>query len=193
MSKLISRIHSDHQNMARVLKLIVSEIDAMASEEPRELILLDDAMRYMINYVDEIHHPKEDLIFNRMRILEVDQSEHIEDILDEHQALFTLGSQFQELVQAAEYGDFVLRQNLVEQGRAYVNSMYSHMRKEEDEVFQKAKQILSDEELAALDREVEHMIDPVFGEYVQQEYKALYDYVLDQYGEDWRDPAHRVT
>ena len=33
MSDLISKIHQDHVNMARILKLISSEIDALVAEE----------------------------------------------------------------------------------------------------------------------------------------------------------------
>ena len=56
--------------MARILKLIESEIEALVAEEPRDLEVLDDSLRYLINYADKIHHAKEDIIFKIIELAE---------------------------------------------------------------------------------------------------------------------------
>lgn len=193
MNDLISQIHQDHVHMARILKLIESEIDALAAEEPRDLQVLDDSLRYLINYADKIHHAKEDIIFHRLQEVDPASSELIENIFSEHQELFQQGAEFMALVQAVEFGDFVLRDEIVAKGSTYVRTLYSHMTKEEESLLQKARKLLSDEDFASLDLDHVSANDPLFGEKVQQEYKELYNYILDQYGEDWRHPAHRVV
>ena len=97
MSNLISQIHQDHLHMARILKLIESEIDALIAEEPRDLEVLDDSLRYLINYADRIHHAKEDIIFQRLQEVDPNSSELIDNIFNEHQELFKMGIEFKNL------------------------------------------------------------------------------------------------
>jgi len=193
MSNLISKIHQDHVNMAKILKLISSEIDALAAEEPRDLEVLNDAMRYMVDYADKLHHPKEDIMFRRLQNVAPQSRELIEEMFQEHQVITKTGSEFHELVQAVEYGDFVLRKEIIAKGREYVQSLYSHMAKEEDQLLKTASQVLSSADHAELEREISEMQDPLFGEEIQREYKALYEHILHQYGSDWQHPAHRLV
>jgi len=179
--------------MARILKLIDSEIDALVAEEPRDLDVLDDAMRYMINYVDKLHHPKEDIMFHRLQEVAPRTRDLVEEIFSEHQVIAKLGSEFHELVQAVEYGDFVLRKEIIARGRDYVRTLYAHMSKEEEHLLKTAKQVLSSEIHADLEIEADALVDPLFATEVQQEFKALYDHILNQYGDDWRHPVHRLV
>lgn len=193
MKNLIAQIHRDHVNMARLLKLIESEIEAMASEEPRNLEVLDDTLRYMINYADKIHHAKEDVIFRRLQEVAPDTRGLVDDILEEHKDLADKGAEFYDLVQAAEYGDFVLRDKIVAAGKDYVGTLYAHMSKEEDSLLKRAEQVLTDEDAEELGLDTGADKDPLFGEQVLKEYHNLYQYILHQYGNDWLHPAHRVV
>ena len=193
MNDLISQIFQDHVHMARILKLIESEIDALIAEEPRDLEVLDDSLRYLINYADKIHHAKEDIIFQRLATVDPDIKELIEDIFSEHQELFEKGREFQNLVQAAEVGDFVLRDEIVEKGKIYVSTLYSHMSKEEEHLLERARGTLSEEDFASLDLDNVSAADPVFGEDVQKEYRELYNHIVQQYGDDWQHPAHQLV
>lgn len=192
MSNLISQIHQDHVHMARILKLIESEIEALIAEEPRDLEVLDDSLRYLINYADKIHHAKEDIIFHRLQQVDPDSSELIEDIFREHQEIFKQGTEFYTLVQAVEVGDFVLRNEIVAKGTAYVSTLFSHMSKEEGDLLNRAGKMLTEEDIANLNLQHVTANDPLFGEEVQKEYEDLYDYIVEQYGDDWRHPAHQL-
>lgn len=179
--------------MARILKLISSEVDALVAEEPRDLEVLDDAMRYMIHYADKMHHPKEDVMFRRLQEVAPETRELVQDIFQEHLEITEKGSAFYELVQAVEYGDFVLRKEIVAKGKEYVQTLYSHMRKEEENLLRTAQQIMDSGEDIDLGVEPEELDDPLFGEEVQQEYQSLYQHIVDQYGDDWRHPAHTLV
>ena len=179
--------------MARILKLIASEIDAFVAEEPRDLDVLDDAMRYMISYADKLHHPKEDIMFRRLQEVAPQTRDLVEDILREHQIIARKGSEFHELVQAVEYGDFVLRKEIIAKGEDYVRTLFAHMGKEEEQLLKTARQLLSSENHADLEIEADELVDPLFAEEVQQEFKTLYDHIVHQYGDDLQDPAHSLV
>lgn len=66
MSNLVEQIHQDHVNVSKVLDLIEAEVGRARDEQAPDLELLEDAMRYMVNYSDLIHHPKEDSMFARL-------------------------------------------------------------------------------------------------------------------------------
>ena len=179
--------------MARILKLIESEIEALVAEEPRDLEVLDDSLRYLINYADKIHHAKEDIIFERLQQVDPDSRQLIESITSEHQELFTKGLEFQNLVQAAEVGDFVRRDEIVEKGTVYVRTLYTHMSTEEEQLLERARNMLTEKDFASLDLDNVGAADPVFGEDVQKEYRELYNHIVQQYGDDWRHPAHQLV
>jgi len=193
MSDLIAKIHQDHVNMARILKLISSEVDALVAEEPRDLEVLDDAMRYMINYADKMHHPKEDVMFRRLQEVAPETRELVEELFEEHLEITAKGSAFHELVLAVEYGDFVLRKEIVEKGKEYVQTLYSHMRKEEENLLRTALKLTESNSDIDLGVEADELEDPLFGQEVQREYQSLYQHIVDQYGDDWRHPAHTLV
>jgi len=179
--------------MARILKLISSEIDALVAEEPRDFEVLDDAMRYMINYADKMHHPAEDIMFRRLQEVAPETRELVDELFREHQEITASGSAFYELVKAVEYGDFVLRKEIVAKGKEYVQTLYSHMRKEEENLLRTAQKLIESSSDIDLGVEADKLDDPLFGEEVQKEYQSLFQHIVDQYGDDWRHPAHTLV
>ena len=147
----------------------------------------------MVNYADKIHHAKEDIIFDRLKQAAPDTAERIAAILKEHVDIADKGTEFHELVQAAEYGDFVLREKIIAKGRDYVSTLFHHMREEEDHLLSRAQQVLTRDDLVALGLDADTDADPLFGEEVLKEYENLYNHILHQYGDDWLHPAHRVV
>lgn len=193
MSNLIEQIHQDHVNMARILKLINSEIDALIAEEPRDLEILDDAMRYMISYADKIHHVKEDVMFRRLVEVAPETQELVDDIANEHESIVNKGAAFYELVRAVEVGDFVLRKDIIAKGHDYVQTLYKHMSKEENDILKKAQAVFSPAEFADLESNHGAHEDPLFSKRIQTEFEDLYNHILDQYGQDWLHPAHELV
>ena len=179
--------------MARILKLIESEIDALIAEEYRDLGILNEAMRYMINYGDKIHHAKEDLMFDRLREISPHIRETVDAIEAEHEDIIGKGSDFHELVKAVEDGDFVLREKIVKKGTEYVQTLYAHMRKEEEDVLGEAREVLSGDDFDKVNRGFDADEDPVFGEQINKEYTDLYNHILRHYGNDLRHPPHQVV
>lgn len=174
MSNLVEQIHEDHVNVARVLDLIEKEIDTARQEGAPDLELLEDAMRYMVNYSDLIHHPKEDSMFERLVQKEPDVAKQVEVLRQEHQTLADLSSSFLEIVKAAESGEFVLRDEVVKRGTEYVDFLRSHMDAEEVDLLKRANASLSEQDLEEINAEYASAHDPLMEESLNQEYTALY-------------------
>jgi hemerythrin-like domain-containing protein len=174
MSNLVEQIHEDHVNVSRILDLIEQEVDRARNEEMPDLELLEDAMRYMTNYSDLVHHPKEDSMFEKLIVKEPDVANEVAVLREEHETLARLSTEFLEIVKAAEYGDFVLRDDVIKRGSEYVDMLRSHMDAEEVGLLKRARASLTSADLEKIDAEYASAHDPLMEKSLEQEYGALY-------------------
>jgi hemerythrin-like domain-containing protein len=61
------RLRSDHAGLSRVLREIDSHQAVLRSEPEYAQPLLEEAMRYLLQYQHAFHHPREDRLFARIR------------------------------------------------------------------------------------------------------------------------------
>lgn len=174
MSNLVEQIHADHVNMSRILDLIEREVDRARAEQTPDLELLEDAMRYMTNYSDMVHHPKEDSMFAKLIQKEPGVAGEVDVLSEEHETLARLSSEFLEIVKAAEYSDFVLREDVIKRGSEYVETLRSHMDAEEVGLLKRARASLTSEDLEEINAEYAASHDPLMAESLKAEYAALY-------------------
>ena len=67
MSAVMHDLHQDHRTIHELLGLLARELDAVSDVIGGDFELMRDIMVYMTRYPDHTHHPKEDLMFERMR------------------------------------------------------------------------------------------------------------------------------
>jgi len=174
MSNLVDQIHRDHINMVRVIELIEQEVERARKEETPDLDLLEDALRYLTNYSDLVHHPKEDAMFERLAHKEPDMASQMDVLKDEHQSLARVGAAFLEIVKAAESGEFVQRKEVVKRGTEYMGMLRSHMDAEEVGILKRARAVLSDQDVADIEARYSDKRDPMMDDSLKKEYAALY-------------------
>lgn len=174
MTNLVEQIHQDHISAAKILDLIEKEVDKARNEHTPDLELLEDAMRYMVNYADLIHHPKEDSMFARLVRNDPDVAGKVETLREEHRMLAASSTAFLDIVKAAQSGEFILREEVVKRGTEYVDALRAHMDTEEQDFLERAKASLTKKDLEEIDAEYASARDPLMDESLQQEYGALY-------------------
>lgn len=174
MSNPVDQIHEDHVNAAKVLDLIEQEVEHARNEQMPDLELLEDAMRYMVNYSDLIHHPKEDAMFARLIRTVPEAADRVEALRQEHLTLASLSSAFLDIIKAAESGEFVLRDEVIRRGSEYVETLRAHINTEESDLLKLAKQYLTDQDLEEINSEYASSRDPLMEDSLQQQYAAIY-------------------
>jgi len=174
MTNPIDQIHQDHVNIAKILDLIEQELGRARDEQMPDLELLEDTMRYMVNYPDLVHHPKEDAMFARLLNQEPGAADRVEALRREHRTLASLSDAFLDIVKAAESGELVQRDELIRRGTEYVETLRAHMDTEESDLLRRARAALSDADLEVVNRDYASMRDPLMEESLQQQYAALY-------------------
>ncbi len=182
MSKVVGDLHEDHGNIRMLLDLLAREIDAVAEANGGDFELMRDIMIYMVRYPDHTHHPKEDLMFERMRGRGVapDTEAIIEKLLREHVALAEKGAAFRDMLAGVVDGAMVERDVLVATGRDYADFLEYHARLEDGTVFIEASKLLDEVDWAAIEGAFEARVDPIFGPVVQKEFQLLYEHIRNR-------------
>ena len=181
MSTVMSELHQDHRNIREILDLLSRELDAVNDASGGNFELMRDIMIYMTRYPDHTHHPKEDLMFERMRERGIapDTETTIAKLLREHVALAEKGNLFRDMLIGVVDGALVERDGLVAAGRDYVEFLRYHVRLEDETVFLEAQKLLDDADWAAVRKAFEAQVDPVFGPAVGHEFESLYDHIRE--------------
>ena len=65
--ELLRELREDHRNMAVILDLLEGVVQQASAGKDPDFELVGEIMRYMTVYPDAVHHPKEDVIYDRLR------------------------------------------------------------------------------------------------------------------------------
>lgn len=179
MSTVMGELRQDHGNIREILGLLARELDAVSDASGGDFELMRDIMIYMTRYPDHTHHPKEDLMFERMRERGVapETEATIAKLLREHVALAEKGRIFRDMLIGVVDGALVERDALVAAGRDYAEFLHYHARLEDETVFLEAEELLDDADWIVVRQGFEAQVDPVFGPAVDHEFESLYDHI----------------
>lgn len=181
MGDLINELRQDHYNMAKLLKILEAELEPISADEALpDLSIMSDIMRYMTHYADVVHHPREDALFDLLKQKSEDAADAIRTLRVEHEQLETMGAEFRDMVYAAADGHMIKRDVFENLGRNYISVLFRHMNFEETELLPKARELMDENDLSAAKAAVEAGHDPLFGELVENDYRALLDFILQQ-------------
>lgn len=177
MSQLLDDLNMDHRNVAHLLEVLERELNAVAAADQADTETMSDVMRYMTGYPDRVHHPKEELMFERLLARDPDSVEVIEHLQRQHAELAELGRAFLHMLKLVCDGSMVERTSLEASGRNYVKLLREHMRDENEIAFPLARDMLTEEDWAYAADAFADARDPVFGDIVEESFKALIEHI----------------
>jgi hemerythrin-like domain-containing protein len=173
MHDVIALWHADHVNFARLLNLLEDQLELFHAGGSPQYELMLDVMYYMTHYPDVLHHPKEDLIFARIKERAGSAGPTIDELTLQHARLSESGRELVRFLDDIVNGSIASRE-LVEAGaRAYVTNFRNHMRVEETEILPLAARLLREQDWAAVEEAIRHIEDPLFGANTEARYAAL--------------------
>nr|MBL8409737.1 ATP-binding cassette domain-containing protein [Dechloromonas sp.] len=167
-------ITEEHQNLWRIattIDLVADEIEAGGKVDPA---FFGSVFDYIEQFVDRAHHPKEDdYLFRILRqrsaeaavILDRLQAEH-------HNGPENLKALRRKLAEAAGGGE--ANSQFVAALRNYTQGLKGHIRAEEKDAMPLAREVLTAEDWAEIDRAFLDNADPVFGEKASAEFRELF-------------------
>ena len=179
LADLLNDLREDHRNMSVMLDLLSQQIDHVRDGERPDYELIHDIMRYMTTYSDAVHHPKEDVLYASMKAEKPETAKGLERVGPEHKEIAELGETLRNDVEAVASGAPITRDRLVEDALEYVRTLRKHMAWEEEDLFRRAKDIVTGEKEMFVDISNFDTLDPVFGPERQHSYENLLQNIKD--------------
>ena len=96
---MLSSLHKDHLNIARLLTLLKHKLAAIRHEQQVSYFLLRDVVDYLREVSDKHHHPKEDMIYDYYLKYRVVEGEVANRLHEEHARLLVAGTELKEMVE----------------------------------------------------------------------------------------------
>ncbi len=194
MSEVIKRLNAEHRNIAKLLDLLEAELAIFHTGEQPDFELMLDVMDYLTHYPDTFHHPKEDLVFGRLRQLDGSSHHIVEKLLKEHESLAREGIEFRNALRGMVNDEaLMLRDTLEHLGTHYAEALRSHLYTEEVQVFPLALEVLKPSDWKEIDERINQRDDPLFGAAVAVEFQDLFKEILRLEAEDRRQDATADT
>jgi hemerythrin-like domain-containing protein len=176
--QIIDQLGRDHRNMRLLLDIIEEEMNAYGDGRVPDFDLLRMIAEYTLEYPDLVHHPKEDLVFERVVMRDPGANTVIGHLVREHKELGGLTRRFAGALSDAARDVELPREWLDSLTREYLLANRMHMQTEETHFFPRALAILTDEDWAEIERSAANTEDRVFGNEVAESYLYLYERIL---------------
>jgi len=169
----MTELREDHRNMTVVLDLVDGLVEQMEAGKDPDFELFDEIMRYMTVYPDAVHHPKEDIVYEQLRVERPDLAQDLDHVPDDHSDIAHLGSSLRDDVEAVNAGAAVRREKMIEDTVAYVLRLRNHIQWEEEDLFKRVYKMLDDEPRKVDISDLEHIRDPVFELEIEAGFRRL--------------------
>jgi hemerythrin-like domain-containing protein len=182
MSRVLEELRRDHRNMTKILAILDEQLRAFRDGRVPDFDLMQRAMDYSLDYPDLCHHPKEDLIFERLARCDPGARALVDRLAGEHREIAKATRQFADTLHMVADDFQVSRDRFVDIAEAFLALNRRHMREEERDLFPRAERALGDADWAEIDAAAVRKPDPVFGGTVEERYLALHERILQLSG-----------
>jgi hemerythrin-like domain-containing protein len=178
MVEALRRLHLEHAGMTRVLQVIESELAKLSHGEAPDFELLGKCLEYLLDFPAQCHHPKEDLIYRRLRDYHQVADKVLDDIVAEHETLAEKCTGLGELVERFRRAGAVTGKEVLRAGRDFLAFYRQHIEHEERGFFPTALECLTEDDWSEIDGRVVDREDPVFGESAEAGFAVLREEIL---------------
>ena len=179
MTDVLDAIYEDHANMAKMLDALERQLQVFDAGETPDYDIVRGVVDYCLDYPDLYHHPKEDLVFERLEAVDPEAATEVGDLPGEHAELTVLTHRLRDAVEAV-LGDLeVPRGRFDETLRAFLDATRRHMALEESAFLPAARRALSAADLAEIDARLDPRGDPLFGAPSEERFAALRQNILN--------------
>ena len=174
----INKLRQEHGEMRSVLVVIRDQLERLETGKIPDFVLLANALHYMRRFPDQVHHPKEDLIFAHLAERAPEMRKAVEHARREHRQIYEQEEWLIECALNAPKPGTLARGRLLDIGRAYLDIQREHSEREERILFPAAEACFSAADWEDLARGFQEVDDPLFGRNPGERYELLHEHLL---------------
>ena len=173
--ELLNRLHKEHVDITRLLDLLDRQLALFSAGQPADYDTIGAILQYCQEYPDAVHHPKEDLVYGRLRDRNPALAAEVGDLEEDHRKLAEMTLSLSALIERALAEETVNREQVHNLTRDFIGRYRRHIKREEQSVFPAALDALSDQDWSDIDSQLDDQDDPLFGEVAADYFKTLRD------------------
>jgi hemerythrin-like domain-containing protein len=177
-TKIIEVLLEEHRNIKKLLHVLEQELAAFDRSDSPDYEILQAIIDYFLDYPESYHHPKEDMVFEKLKLRDPAVAKRIGDVEDEHKHETKRLEKFAQIVENVLAGREVLRQSFHDIVHEFIEYQRKHMDKEELMLFPAAVSALQPEDWAEIDARLNDHKDPLFDGVTQKKFQALHQTIL---------------
>jgi hemerythrin-like domain-containing protein len=184
MGEVLDELLREHKSVASVLNVLERQVQIFETGGRPDYELIEAAVEYFLGFPDRCHHPKEDLVFARLRQRDPDAARKVGDLAAAHVALaenlriFAAG--LQAVVDEAE----LPRAAVVRWARGFIELQRQHLAMEEAALFPAAEAALTPRDWSELAAAMTKAPDPLVHGDPEARFEALRRNILAWQAED---------
>jgi hemerythrin-like domain-containing protein len=146
----ISAWHADHEQFRTLLAELRGELDVFHRGGRPDYERMSQIVTSLREYGDEVHHPREDVAFQRLALRCPDMELALARLGQEHRVIAQAGERLLAQIEAILGGAMVPRAELESALATYLVYYGNHIAKEEEDVLGRAVRHLTAEDWAAV-------------------------------------------
>lgn len=178
MRNVVEELRSEHVNMERLLAVLEGQVKIFEAAEQPDYTLMQDTIQYFLDFPDQCHHPKEDVLAHKLLSLTPKLAEPLRGLNELHAELALLTRRVADVVDNVVNDVQLPRSEVSRVLREFIDSQRHHIKMEERHFLPLAEEMLSRVDLQELESEIFGRQDPLFGPQTEQRFAALRDEIL---------------
>jgi hemerythrin-like domain-containing protein len=178
MPKLIELLREEHRDIEKLLLVLEDELSVFDRQERPDYEVIQAVIRYFQDYPDCCHHPKEDMIFEKIKARDPVAAKSVGDLKAEHQHEARRLQRVADVVRNILLDREIPRQTVDDVIHDFIAKQRAHMQMEERVLFQAAVDTLRPNDWAEIDLRWSDQKDTLFNVGIEERCLSLRDHIL---------------
>ena len=178
MPKIIEILLEEHQNIEKLLLVLEHELEMFDRGARPDYEILQTIIQYFQDYPESCHHPKEEMIFEKLQARDPVAAKGFGDVEAEHELETKRLRSFARAVDSVLADQEFLRENFHLAVHDFIEHQRQHLEKEERLLFPAAVKALQPEDWAEIDARLDDRKDPLFNSVVEEKFHNLQKTIL---------------
>jgi hemerythrin-like domain-containing protein len=178
MARTIDILREEHRNIETLLLVLEQELTVFDRRQRPDYDIIRAAIEYLRDYPDRLHHPREDLIFAKIRERDPLAAAVIGDLDAEHRVGSKRLQRVADTIASILTEHDLLRETVHQAMHDFIDREREHIRMEERVLFPTALLVLQPQDWAEIEARLSDARDPLFAARAEAKFDALQRRIL---------------
>ena len=178
MTKIIELLRDEHRDVEKLLNVLEDELKVFDRRERPDYEVIQAIINYFQDYPGCCHHPKEDMIFDKLKARDPSGAKRIGDVEAEHRQETERLDRVARVVRNVLLDREIARQTFGDVMRDFIDHQRAHMAIEERSLFPAAANALRPEDWQEIDSKWNDKTETLFNIAMEEKCHSLRDRIL---------------